>query len=373
MLKSNLGLGRIAGIPVRVHISWFLVFLMVTWNLAGSVFPQQYPAWSPGLYLVAGLVTSVLFFVSVLLHELAHSLVALRRGLPVRDITLFIFGGVSEISEEPQTPATEFLMALVGPLTSLVLGGLLLAAAVLSRGSSGFLSALCLYLGEINISLGLFNLIPGFPLDGGRVLRSILWYRSRNLPRATRIASLVGQGVAYLFIVAGIWQIFIGQWGNGVWIAFIGWFLDNAAQSSYRQMAVRNMLVGHTVREIMTQDCYPLSPAMLLEELVRGHILGTGRRCFPIVEDGQLRGLLTLHNVKGVPQAQWGAVTVEQVMTPLAQIKAVGPDDGLWSVMQEMTEGGVNQLPVMEGSQLVGMLRRDNLVSFMHVRAELGV
>jgi len=373
MLKGTVNLGQIAGIPVRIHISWFLIFVLVAWNVAGTVFPQQYPGWPPGLYLGAGLMTSVLFFASVLLHELAHSLVALRRGLPVHAITLFIFGGVSEISEEPETPATEFLMALVGPVTSLVLGGLFLAVATLLAGAGESAVALCLYLGQINISLGLFNLIPGFPLDGGRVLRSILWQRSRDLPRATRIASLVGQGVAYLFIVVGVWQIFAGRWGSGMWIAFIGWFLDNAAQSSYRQMAVKNMLAGYTVREIMSQDCYPLPPTMSLDELVQRHILATGRRCFPIVQDGQLRGLLTLHNVKGVPQARWPAVTVEQVMTPLARLKAIAPDDGLWSVMQEMTEEGVNQLPVMEAGQLIGMLGRDNLVSFIRVRAELGV
>lgn len=373
MLRGNLSLGRIGGIPVRIHISWFLIFILVAWNLAGVVFPQRHPGWPSGLYLGAGVVTGLLFFASVLLHELAHSFVALRRGLPVRDITLFIFGGVSEISEEPQTPTTEFLMAVVGPVTSLLLGGLLLAAGALLRGSLEFLAALCLYLGEINISLGLFNLIPGFPLDGGRVLRSILWQRSRNLPRATRIASLVGQGVAYLFIVAGVWLIFTGQWSNGLWIAFIGWFLDNAAQSSYRQMAAKNMLAGHTVREVMTQDCHPLPLTMSLDELVRGHILATGRRCFPVVEDGQLKGLLTLHNVRGVAQARWASVTVEQVMTPLVELKAIGPDDGLWSAMQEMTEEGVNQLPVIAEDQLIGMLGRDHLVSFIRVRAELGV
>jgi len=373
MLKSSVNLGHIAGIPVRIHISWFLIFVLVTWNLAGAVFPQRYPGWSPGLYLGAGLITSLLFFASVLLHELAHSLVARWRGLPVHHITLFIFGGVSEISEEPETPATEFLMALVGPLTSLLLGGLFLAVGALARGAGQLPAVLCLYLGEINISLGLFNLIPGFPLDGGRVLRSILWQRGRNLPRATRIASLVGQGVAYLFIMVGVWQIFAGQWGSGIWIAFIGWFLDNAAQASYRQMAVKNMLAGHTVREIMTQDCYPLPPTVPLDELVRGHLLATGQRCFAIVQNSQLTGLLTLHNIKKVPQGRWATVTVGQVMTPLAQLKVVRPDDGLWSAMQEMTEEGVNQLPVMEGGRLVGMLGRDNLVGFIRVHAELGM
>ena len=373
MIKGYVNLGQIAGIPVRIHISWLLIFMLVTWNLMGSVFPQRYPGGSLGLYLATGLLSSLLFFASVLLHELSHSIVARRRGLPVHDITLFLFGGVSELSGEPETPATEFLMALAGPVTSLLLGGLFLAVGSQMQESRQLLAVLCLYLGQINISLGLFNLIPGFPLDGGRVLRSILWHRSRNLAQATRIASLIGQGVAYLFIMVGVWQIFSGQWSNGIWIAFIGWFLDNAAQASWRQMAVKNMLAGHIVQEVMTQDCYSLPPATSLDELVSQHLLTTGRRCFPIVQEGQLLGPLTLHNIKQVPRARWSDVNVERTMTPLSQLKAIGPDDDLWSAMQEMTEEGVNQLPVMEEGQLIGMLARDNLMSFIRVRAELGV
>jgi Zn-dependent protease/CBS domain-containing protein len=373
MLRSTFNIGAVGGIPVRIHISWVLIFLLVTWNLAGVVFPQQYPGWLPGVYLGSALLTSLLFFSSVLLHELAHSFVAQGRGLPVRDITLFIFGGVSDLSEEPQTAATEFLMALVGPLTSLLLGSVFLLLSAVAGGTGQPLPAITRYLGGINISLGLFNLIPGFPLDGGRVLRSLLWRRTGNLTRATHTASLVGQAVAYLFILYGVWQIFAGQWGNGIWIAFIGWFLDNAAQASYRGLVIKNMLAGHTVREIMSQDCYTLPPTVRLEELVHEHLLATGRRCFPIVQDSQLMGLLTLHDIKKVPRTQWGEVTVQEVMTSTANLKTIEPDDGLSPAMQEMTEEGVNQLPVMEGGQLVGMLARDNVLSFIHVRAELGM
>jgi len=372
MLKASVNVGQIAGIPVRIHISWALIFLLVTWNLAGMVFPQRYPGGTPALYLAVGLLASLLFFISVLLHELSHSIIARRRGLPVHDITLFIFGGVSEIAGEPESPATEFLMALAGPVTSLVLGGLFLAIASIAQGSE-LLATLCVYLGQINISLGLLNFIPGFPLDGGRVLRSILWYRGRSLLQATRAASFVGQVVAYLFIVIGVWQIFIGQWGNGIWIAFIGWFLDNAAQASLRQMAIKSLLADHTVREVMTWDCYTLPPTVPLDELVNQHLLAAGRRCFPIVQDDWLLGLLTLHNIKGVPRTRWAETTAGQAMTPLSLLKAIGPEDGLWSAMQEMTEEGVNQLPAMDGEQLIGMLARDNLVSFIRVRAELGI
>jgi Zn-dependent protease/predicted transcriptional regulator len=373
MLKNSIRIARIGGISINIHVSWILIFVLVTWTLAVSYFPQNYPNWSPPLSWGIGVITSILFFVSVLLHELAHSFVARSRGLPVHDITLFIFGGVSQLEEEPQTAATEFIMALVGPLTSIVLGVFFGAMWLTTRGVNEPLAALGMYLGGINVWLGIFNLIPGFPLDGGRVLRSILWQASGNLQRATRWATLVGQAVAYLFILAGIWRIFTGDWVGGLWIAFIGWFLDNAASSSYRQLTVRNLLAGHTVREVMSRDCPEIDPDITLDRLVTEHMLPKGARCFPVIDGGLLRGLLTLHNIKGVPQDRWPTTTVGQVMTPLDGLKRVGPDEELWAAMQNMTADGVNQLPVMADGQLLGMLGRDNIVSFIRIKGELGI
>lgn len=373
MLRNSIRIARIGGISINIHVSWILIFILVTWTLAASYFPQNYPHWSPPLSWSMGVITSILFFVSVLLHELAHSFVARARGLPVHDITLFIFGGVSQLEEEPQTAATEFIMALVGPLTSIVLGVCFGAMWLTASGVNEPLAALGMYLGGINVWLGLFNLIPGFPLDGGRVLRSILWQATGNLQRATRWASLVGQAVAYLFILAGIWRIFTGDWVSGLWIAFIGWFLDNAASSSYRQLTVRNLLAGHKVREAMSRDCLEVSPDLTLESIVNEHVLPTGTRCFPVVEGGVVRGLVTLHNIKGVSQDRWASTTVRQVMTPADGLKKVGPEEELWAAMQNMTEDGVNQLPVMDDGHLLGMLGRDNIVSFIRVRGELGI
>jgi Zn-dependent protease/predicted transcriptional regulator len=373
MLRSSFRIARIGGISINIHVSWILIFILVTWTLAAGYFPQNYPDWSTPLSWTVGLITSILFFVSVLLHELAHSFVARARGLPVHDITLFIFGGVAQLEDEPETAGTEFVMALVGPLTSIILGACFGVVWFAARGTSEPLAALGFYLGEINVWLGLFNLIPGFPLDGGRVLRSILWQASGNLQRATRWASLVGQAVAYLFILAGIWRIFTGDWVGGLWIAFIGWFLDNAASSSYRQLTVRNLLAGHTVREVMSLDCPEVSPDVTLDRLVSEHMLRSGTRCFPVVEGGSVRGLLTLHNIKGVAQDRWPMTTVGQVMTPLDGLKRVSPDEELWTAMRNMTEEGVNQLPVMDDGRLLGMLRRDNIVSFIRLKGELGV
>ncbi len=380
MLKNSIRIARIGGISINIHVSWFLIFILITWTLAVSYFPLNYPAWSPALYWTVGLVTSILFFVSVLLHELAHSFVAKARGLPVHDITLFILGGVAQLSEEPQTPGTEFVMAVVGPLASIVLGVCFVAVSFAARGVIPPLAALAGYLAFINVLLGFFNLIPGFPLDGGRVLRSILWQATGNLQRATRWASLVGQVVAYLFILAGIAMVFgvhIPFLGtglvSGLWFVFIGWFLDNAASSSYRQLTVKNLLAGHKVREVMSRDCPEVSPGLTIERLVNEYVLPAGARCFPVVQGSLVRGLLTIHNIKGVPQGRWGTTTVEQVMTPLDGLKRVGPEEELWAAMQNMTADGVNQLPVMDDGQLLGMLGRDNIVSFIRIKGELGI
>jgi Zn-dependent protease/predicted transcriptional regulator len=373
MLKNAIRVARIGGISINIHVSWILIFVLVTWSLAVGYFPQNYPDWSQILYWSVGVGTSLLFFVSVLLHELAHSFVARARGLPVHDITLFIFGGVSQLEDEPETAGTEFVMALVGPLTSVILGVCFGGVWLAARGLSEPVAALGLYLGWINFLLGAFNLIPGFPLDGGRVLRSILWQATGDLQRSTRWASLVGQGVAYLFILWGIWRIFTGDWVGGLWIAFIGWFLDNAASSSYQQLTIRNLLAGHKVSEVMSRECLEVDPDTTLDRVINEHVLPRGARCFPVVEGGLVRGLLTIHNIKGVSQDRWSSTPVEKVMTPLDGLKKVSPDDELWAAMRDMTEEGVNQLPVMDDGHLMGMLGRDNIVSFIKVKGELGI
>ncbi len=371
MFKSSFRLGQVLGIPIEVHVSWILAFILFTVSFTFT-FRQDY-SWSTPLTWAVGLATSLLFFVSVLLHELAHSVYARSKGIPVRNITLFIFGGVSQITEEPKTADTEFAMAFAGPLTSFVLAALFGILSLVTQTVNEPIAALSRYLAVINASLGAFNLIPGFPLDGGRVFRSILWGLGQNLERATRWASLLGQGIAYLLIIIGIWQFFSGNTLNGLWLAFIGWFLDNAAQSSYQQVATQRLLSGHTVREIMNQDCTALAPSLTLEALVNDHILATGRRCFPVVEGDALQGLLTIHNVKEVPREQWATTTVRAAMIPADKLKTVPPDQGLWPALQEMTAEGVNQLPVMENRRLVGVLARDNVLSFIRTRAELGV
>ena len=373
-LTRSIPLGRIRGIPLGLDYSWFLVFALVTWSLAGSYFPEQYPGWGTGLYWAIGLATSLLFFASVVLHELGHSVIALRNGIPVRSITLFIFGGVAQIGREPGSPGVEFRVAIAGPIVSFALAGLFGALGWIGAGIAP-LAALATYLAYINGSLGLFNLIPGFPLDGGRVFRAIVWRVTHSFRRATEIAGGAGHFFAWLFIFWGVWQMFAGNFVGGLWIAFIGWFLQNAATASVQQMTLERLLTGHTVGEIMTRECPTLAPEVTLEQLVHDHILTTGRRYFPVARAGRVEGLLTLHHVKEIPRDRWAATTVEQAMTPLAQLRLAHPGDSLWNAMQEMTADGVNQLPVTDtaNGELAGVLARDNVLTFVRTLAEVGV
>src|SRR2546426_10702328 len=230
-MPGSLRIGKIAGIDIYINVSWIIILVLLTVSLATGWFPQLYPGWSTATYWIVGFISSILLFVSVLLHELAHSLVARRRGLPVKDITLFIFGGVSNIEQEPKDAGIEFQVAVVGPITSLLIGAVCFLLQLPLRGTNSLLGGILFYLAVTNILLGVFNLIPGFPLDGGRVLRSIVWKLTGNMRQATRIASLTGQVIAYLFILLGIWIFFVGDILDGIWFGFIGWFLLSAAQS----------------------------------------------------------------------------------------------------------------------------------------------
>ena len=370
MTGATLRLGRLFGTEVKLDLSWFIIAGLITWSLAGHYFPMAHPGWSVGVYWLIGAVTALLFFASVLAHELAHSIVSRAFGIPVRDITLFIFGGAAALQREPRTPRQELLTAIVGPVTSLVLAGGFGVLWWLSRDVLDPLHALAGWLAWINLALALFNLIPGFPLDGGRVFRAIVWNVTGDLPRATRIAAGLGQMVGLGLIAWGVWQIFGGNWANGLWIAFIGWFLNSAAQASGQQVALESVLAGHTVREVMMTDCPQVPGRLTLDVVVEQVMLPSGRRCFPVAEAGELRGLLTLTAVQRVPRSRWTTTRVQDVMVPLAALQTARPDDPLISVLDRMASEDINQLPVMDGGRLVGMVARDNLLTFIQLRSQ---
>ena len=375
MFRGGIPIGKAFGISLRLHYSWFLIFVLVTWALAAAYFPTTYPTWSLWLKIGAGILTSILFFGSVLFHELMHSVVALREGIQIQSITLFFLGGVSQMSGEPKTAGDEFRMAAAGPFSSLVLGGLFLGIYYGLRGVisevAQFTAAISFYLGLINILLGVFNLIPGFPLDGGRVLRSLIWWRSRNFQRATKIASNIGRIIGFLFIFGGIWLAFTGNFFNGLWLVLIGWFLESAASGSYRQMLLQDMLKGHTASEVMTRDCVVIPPDMTVERLVNEHILSSGRRCFPVVSGGHTEGLMTLSHVKSIPRGARKTTLVREAMTPFSQVKSVSLNEDLANILQILSENDINQVPVVWENKVVGIVARDNLINFINTRNEL--
>ena len=373
MYRGSIRLGTIFGIEIRLDYSWFIIFFLITWSLAAHRLPMMSPAWSTAAYWIVGIITSILFFSSVLIHELAHSMVALRQGVPVHSITLFIFGGAAQIAQEPKQAKDEFMMAFAGPAASLILSGIFWGLWLILHNTNEALVTILSWLGSVNLMLAIFNFIPGFPLDGGRVLRAIIWGITHDFKRATQIASAIGRGIAFLFIFVGIWMIFSGNWVNGLWIAFIGWFLENAATASYRQVALRDILQGHTASEVMTTDCPNVLGNLTLDKLVNDYILYTTRRCFPVVENEKVKGIVTLHHVKDIPREEWHGTKVEDVMTPFDQMKKVGPKDGLYDILEMMTSEDINQLPVVEDSRLIGIVARDNILAFIHTKAELGV
>ena len=375
MLRGGIPIGKIFGISLRLHYSWFFIFALITWALAANYFPSTHPTWSLTMKIGAGLITSLLFFGSVLFHELMHSLVALREGIQIQSITLFILGGVSQMTGEPKMAKDEFRMAGAGPLSSLVLGaaffGIYLSLRSTTTEAAQFVAAIAYYLGYINILLGVFNLIPGFPLDGGRVLRSLLWWRGKNLKNATRTASNIGRAFGFLFIFAGIWLIFSGNFFNGIWLALIGWFLESAAVGSYRQMLLQDMLKGHVASDAMSQDCMVVPPGITIERLVNENILTSGRRCFPVISDGHIEGLITMHNIRAIPRDRWNTELVREAMTPLNSLKSVSPNEDLNTVLQMMAQDDINQVPVIYEGKIVGMVGRDNIINFVNTRAEL--
>ncbi len=371
MPRQAVPLGKIMGIPLGLDLSWFLVFALLTWTLAASYYPAEFGDWPAPLYWMMGALTAVMLFVSVVLHELGHSFLALRYGIPVRSITLFIFGGVAQIGAEPSKAAAEFVIAIAGPLVSLALA---VVFTVLKPVFAGIdpIWGLLKYLAFINFALVLFNVIPGFPLDGGRVFRAIVWGVTKDFRRATVVAASVGRFFGFVFIMIGVWQMLAGNFGGGLWIAFIGWFLDSAASSQIHQMVFKDLLAGHTVSQAMSGHCAGVSGTLTLQQLVDEHILEGGRRCLLVLSGDETIGMITLHRVKEVPRGQWSTTEVAAVMLPLDGLKRLDPHTGLWTALEQMDRDGVNQLPVTSGNQVIGMLSREDVITYLRTLRELG-
>jgi Zn-dependent protease len=371
-MPGSIRLGKIAGIEIDINYTWIIIVVLITWSLATS-FMAIYPGWGTATYWIVGLIAAILLFVSVLLHELAHSLVARSRGLPVKSITLFIFGGVSNIEREPQSPGVEFWMAIVGPITSIVIGIIALLLYLPVARTNSPLAAILDYLAITNILLGIFNLLPGFPLDGGRVLRSIIWKITGNLRTATRAASVVGEVVAVLFIIVGILVLFSGNIFDGIWLGFIGWFLLTAARTANSQVMLESIFKGVTVGQVMNPNPVTVPANISLQRLVDEYFLPYGLRSALVVQGDQFAGLITLGDIRQVPRDQWAQTAVGMAMIPLDRLHAVSPTQNLNDVLSLMANQDVNQLPVVENGRVVGLLSRDAIIRYIEVHRSLGL
>lgn len=372
-MRTSWSIGRLFGIDIRIDSSWIIIFAFVTWMLAGYYFPSQYANWPLWQYLLIGAITSLLFFASVLLHELAHSLVALKQGEEVRSITLFILGGVAEIVDEPRKPSREFYMAFVGPLSSLAIALVFLALWYWLRSISQPLGALCRYLALINFILGIFNLIPGFPMDGGRILRAAIWKITGNLRKATRVASITGQAIAFLMILFGIWQILRGFFFNGMWIALIGWFIHSAATRGYQQVLMKDMLKDLRAKDLMNPDFETVSSDLSVQELVEDYVLKRREKAFLVSDAGELRGIVCLEDIKTVAPDRRSSTKVKEIMTPREKLEITSPEDNGNEVLLKLSRRDIHQLPVIEEGKVQGILCRADVLRFLHLRSELGV
>jgi Zn-dependent protease/CBS domain-containing protein len=372
-MKASISLGRWFGVPVGLHYSWFIVAWLISMSLA-SQFAELNPNWSPGVVWGLSIVTALLFFVCIVLHELAHATVAKISGIPVRGITLFALGGIAQIEKDAASPAKEFWMAIAGPIASIAIGMLcrLLAGVAYSINPATMSgpAAVLGWLAYINVALALFNLIPGFPLDGGRVLRSIVWGITHDVNKATRVAARAGQVVGALFIASGLFALLVESDFGGLWIAFIGWFLLEGAHAYYRQAQLSTSFHGLRVADVMARDCATIDAGTTLRHFVDDELLQKPSRCFAVSRDDHVLGLITPDDVKQVRKERWDVITVSQAMRPLDTLHPVTPNTSAGEALEVMGREHLNQLPVVSGGHLDGVITFSYLVGFLRLRHE---
>ncbi|HUG14127.1 MAG TPA: site-2 protease family protein [Thermomicrobiales bacterium] len=370
-MEASIRLGTIRGIQLGIHFTWFIALVLFSFLLARGQFPDRFPGWTDTEYWVVGVTAVLMLFVSVVVHEFGHALTAQARGIPVLSITLFIFGGVAALAQESEDPGDEFLIAIAGPLASVGLaGGFGVLWAITSQPQ---LNALFGYLSLINLALAIFNMIPGFPLDGGRVLRAILWKITGNLRRATRIVTTIGSIIGTLFFVLGALAIIEGATFNGVWFIALGWFMQSAAQQGYQQVKQQEMLQGRAVADIMNVHPVAVPPDITVSEFVSAYLLRRTAHGAPVVQDGQVLGIVTISDVKRCKQEEWPTTRVSDIMTPFEELHTVDPGTPLNKALQLMTIHDLHQIPVLESGRLVGVLSRADFMRYLQLRSELGI
>lgn len=372
VIGGRLHLFEISGIKINIDYSWLIVFVLVLWSLSAGYFPRYYPNHSTQLYWFAGLVGTLLFFSSIIVHELSHSLTALRSGIQIPEITLFIFGGIARLSQEPTSAMTELKIAVAGPLSSFALAGIFWAVAgALQAHAQNLIVAVFEYLAWINLALAIFNLVPGYPLDGGRILRAIIWWKTGSVARATKWAADIGKGFAWALMIFGGVQIFSGALIGGLWLLFIGMFLRGVAAAGYQEVMMKQSLDGVRVKEVMVENVVSTSPDVPVDALTDKFFLRYGHGGFPVVEEGRPVGLVSLSDISNISTEERRTKTVRDVMSRLSEGLEIDTNASLVDALKKMTQQGTGRLLVMEGNRMVGMITKTGLLRFLEIKRVL--
>lgn len=373
MFGRRITIFKLLGFEVKIDLSWLIIAVLITWTLAEGLFPHYFEGLSKRAYWFMGVAGALGLFLSIVFHELCHSLVARRYGLPMTGITLFIFGGVAEMSEEPQSPKAEFMMAIAGPASSVALGALMYGAHFLAQGMNlpSYMSGVLWYLAFINMLLAAFNMLPAFPLDGGRVLRSALWWWKKNLKWATRTASQAGSIFGIILIMLGLLNVLTGNVIGGIWWFLIGMFLRSAAQSSYRQVLLRKALEGEPVRKLMIEDPVTVPPSISLEELAEDYFMKYHYKMFPVVKDGRLQGCISMEQAKEIPRESWRERSVGELAEGCSGDNTIPPESDVVEALSAMNRKGKSRLMVVEGGRLLGIITMRDIMRHFSMKLEL--
>jgi Zn-dependent protease/predicted transcriptional regulator len=373
MFGRPIPLFKLAGFQVGLDWSWFIIAVLITWTLASGVFPYYYPDLTPGAYWSMGVIAALGLFASIVLHELGHATVARRHGLPIRRITLFIFGGVAEMEAEPERPAAEFWVAIAGPIVSFLVGLVcwLLLQAAAGAGAGVPVVGVLAYLASINVILAVFNLVPAFPLDGGRILRAALWHWKGSLRWATRVSSTIGGGFGILLIVLGVYRVLVGDFVGGMWWFLIGLFVRFAAQASYQQVVMREALRGVPVRRIMSANPITVPSGITIAQLIDDYIYRHHHDMYPVVDNGRLVGCVSMNDIKRLPRDRWSSTAVSEIMQPCTEATAISPDKDAMEVLSLMTRTQNSRLLVTEGDRVVGVVTLRDVLNFLNVKLSL--
>jgi Zn-dependent protease/predicted transcriptional regulator len=372
-MKGSLTLFKIKDIEIQLHISWIIIFTLISFSMASGFLPANYPDLQPYLYWIFGAGIALLMLMSVMLHELSHSLVSKSLGIDVKTITLFIFGGIAQMDEEPDNPIKELKIAIAGPAMSILLFAVFSVVAYLAgmMGSSNIVQGTLGYVGSINLILALFNLVPAFPMDGGRVLRAIIWHVKGDLTFATRIASSMGDMFGYFLIFLGLYWAFSGDVVNGIWFVFIGWFIKNLSESSYQNMLMNDMFTKIHIREFMTEDVVSIERSTSVEKVIREYFYKYKYNSFPVVQGEEVKGIINIERLKDVDRDRRAQTPVGEIAIPIEEKYKVDPKCSVKTAMDKIFSNDLGRVLVIEDGKLLGIISRTDILNYIRVYGKL--